>query len=69
MPKTPKATPAPRAAAKSAARNTDSGPSRVSRAGRGDLPAEKAAQTHDLVAAMPSNPNKAAEHGFDNGLQ
>ncbi|WP_427912728.1 catalase [Ramlibacter sp. MMS24-I3-19] len=69
MPKTPKAPPAPRAAAKSAARNTDSGPSRVSRAGQSDLPAEKAAQTQDLAAGMSSNPNKAAEHGFDNGLQ
>ncbi len=68
MPKNSKAPPAPRAAAKSAARNTDSGPARVSSAG-GDLPAEKAAQTEALAASMPSNPTKAAEHGFANGVK
>jgi catalase len=71
MPKSPKNTPsaAPkRAAAKSAARNTDSGPSRVA-AVEGDLPAEQAAQAQALAAAMPHNPTKAAEHGFANGVK
>jgi catalase len=69
MAKTPKNSPAsPKpAAAKSAARNTDSGPSRVAAAG-GDLPAEKAAQTEQLAAGMLANPTKPAEHGFANGL-
>ena len=57
-----------RTAAKSAARNTDSGPSRISPDTDGDLPAERAAQTQELVASMPQNPNKAAEHGFANGV-
>lgn len=56
------------AAAKSAARNTDSGPSRIPADGGGDLPARRAAEAEALVAAMPENPNKAAEHGFDNGV-
>jgi catalase len=70
MPKSPKNPPAPakRAAAKSAARNTDSGPGRVTNAAPGDAPAEKAAQTEALARAMPNNPNKAAEHGFANGI-
>ncbi|MDB5882633.1 MAG: katE, partial [Ramlibacter sp.] len=55
-------------AAKSAARNTDSGPGRVDPAGMGDLPAEKMAQVEALAAAMPFNPNKPGEHGFTNGL-
>ncbi len=61
------ASPAKKAAAKSASRNTDSGPSRVSGAA-GDLPAEKMAQVQALAASMPFNPNKAGEHGFQNGL-
>ncbi|NPC54217.1 catalase [Caenimonas soli] len=72
MPKTPKPnsniTPPKKAAAKSAARNTDSGPGRVRSAGAGDLPAEKMAQVEALAASMPYNPNKAGEHGFANGL-
>ena len=32
------------------------------------LQADKATQTNALVAAMPFNANKAAEHGFDNGV-
>ncbi len=32
------------------------------------LQADKASQTDALVAAMPFNANKAAEHGFDNGV-
>ena len=58
----------PQASAKSAARNTDSGPSRVGRDAPGDAPADKAAQTEALAAAMPDNPTKAAEHGFANGV-
>ncbi|AEG93116.1 catalase [Ramlibacter tataouinensis] len=57
-----------RTAAKAAARNTDSGPSRVA-AAAGDLAAEKMAQVEALSAAMPHNPTKAAEHGFANGLK
>jgi catalase len=71
MPKNPTNTsPAPRkrAAVKSASRNTDSGPSRIAGDASGDLPAEKAAQTEALVAAMPHNPNKPGEYGFANGL-
>ncbi|KQT11188.1 catalase [Ramlibacter sp. Leaf400] len=61
------AKPAKRAAAKSAARNTDSGPGDVSAAGS-DLPSTKMAQVQDLAASMPANPTKAAEHGFANGI-
>jgi catalase len=71
MPKTrppAPATPAKRAAAKSAARNTDSGPSRVAAPDPADLPARKAAETEALAAAMPYNPTKATEHGFANGV-
>jgi catalase len=67
MPKTPKA-PAKKAAAKSAARNTDSGPSRTASAGTRDVPAEQMAQVETLAAAMPHNPTKSFEHGFANGL-
>jgi len=69
MAKTPKNSPAsPKpAAAKSAARNTDSGPSEVA-AVDGDRPAEKAEQTDQLAASMPANPIKPAEHGFSNGV-
>jgi catalase len=69
MPKTPKPPTAAHkpAAAKAAARNTDSGPARAA-AAEGDAPSMKMAQADQLAAAMPSNPNKAAEHGFDNGL-
>jgi catalase len=71
MPKNPTNTsPAARkrAAVKSASRNTDSGPSRIAGDASGDMPAEKAAQTEALVAAMPHNPNKPGEYGFANGL-
>ena len=70
MPKSTKtpAKPAKRAAAKSAARNTDSGPSQVT-AAPFDANSRKAAQTQDLAAAMPNNPTKAAEHGFSNGTR
>src|SRR5512133_2988967 len=56
-----------RAAAKSAARNTDSGPGRVKR-GAADQPADKMAQVEALAAQMPDNPTKAAEHGFANAI-
>jgi catalase len=49
------------------ARNTDSGPSAVAAVG-GDALSVRAAQTEALAAARPYNPNKAGEHGFDNGL-
>src|SRR5512133_2014286 len=71
MPKSPKSAPVAtpkRTAAKSASRNTDSGPGRVGRDAPGDAPAEKAAQAQALAAAMPHNPTKPAEHGFANGL-
>ena len=55
-------------AAKAASRNTSGGPSRVSSSADGDLPAEKAAQTEALAAAIPYNVNKPAEHGFANSI-
>ena len=55
-------------AAKAASRNTDSGPAQLSPDAGGDLPTQKMADTQALAAAMPSNPTKAAEHGFANGL-
>ncbi|MES3000199.1 MAG: catalase [Pseudomonadota bacterium] len=54
--------------AKAAARNTDSGPARSGPAD-GDMLAQKMGQTNDLAAALPHNPNKAAEHGFANGMK
>jgi catalase len=68
MPKPPKATPPKKTAAKSAARNTDSGPARVAPVAPNDQPARKMAETQALAAAMPNNENKADEHGFDNGV-
>jgi catalase len=57
---------ASRSVPKAAARNTDSAPSRVASA---DDPASlKAVQTGQMAAGMPFNPNKAGEHGFDNGV-
>ncbi len=55
-------------AAKAAARNTDSGPAHMQPDAGADLPAEKMAQVEALVAAMPHNPTKPAEHGFANAL-
>jgi len=60
--------PAKRAAAKAAARNTDSGPSQLS-AALSDAASNKMAQVQDMVAAMPDNPTKPLEHGFANGLK
>ncbi|MGM9480266.1 catalase [Roseateles sp. NT4] len=54
------------AAAKAAARNTDSGPATPAVV-PDDPAAQRAAQTEAMAAAMPFNPNKAAEHGFANG--
>ncbi|KQW43242.1 MULTISPECIES: catalase [unclassified Roseateles] len=55
------------AAAKAAARNTDSGPANPMAASDGDFAARKMAETGEMAAAMPANPNKAAEHGAANG--
>ena len=52
---------------KAAARNTDSAPSAMGTGG-GDALAVQAVETNDLAAARPYNPNKAGEHGFDNGV-
>ena len=70
MPKSTKTPPKPakRAAARSAARNTDSGPSEIT-AALFDTQSKKLAQTEALAAAMPNNPTKPAEHGFANGVQ
>ena len=54
-------------AAKAAARNTDSGPASPAAPADGDAAARKMAETGAMAAAMPFNPNKAAEHGHDNG--
>lgn len=69
MPKTPKAPAPKKTAAKSAARNTDSGPSRVTPAATSDLPARQKADVQELAAAMDNSANKAAEHGFANGVR
>ena len=55
-------------AGKSAARNTDSGPSGASPGAPGDPAWEKASQTNQLAAAFPYNANKSAEHGARNGM-
>ena len=56
----------PKSASKSAARNTASGPSTIRP--ESDPASRKMAEVQLLVAAMPSNPNKASEHGFANGV-
>ncbi|MCV2351809.1 catalase [Paucibacter sp. Y2R2-4] len=69
MPKTPKLAAAPPALASSAAPATF--PVRKKRplaALSPDPIAQQLAQTQTLVAGMPFNPNKAAEHGFERGL-
>ena len=50
-------------ASKASARNTDSGPAHAGGAPDGDLPAQRAADTNALAAAMPANLNKPLEHG------
>jgi catalase len=56
------------AAAKSAARNTDSGPAHPEPAAGNDIHVQKMADTQAMAAAMPFNAAKEAEHGFHNGL-
>lgn len=68
MPKSPK-TPPKNVPARAAARNTDSGPGRGAPPDADDAPVRKAADSEALAAAMPHNPTKAAEHGFENGLR
>jgi len=66
MPKSTRPAAASKAAGAAAARNSDSGPSKTV---PGDDPAAvKAFQADELARAMPHNPNKAAEHGFEQGL-
>src|SRR4051812_3571178 len=70
MPKTPNApAPARKAAAKAAARNTDSGPSKVAPDSGGDLAARKMAEVQQLAAAMDNSEAKEAEHGFAAGVR
>ncbi len=56
------------AAAKAAARNTDSGPSKAAVTDANDPAVQKMVQTGDMAAAMPFNANKKSEHGFQNGI-
>lgn len=49
-----------------AARNTDSAPSVLGTPS--DAASAKAQETHELAEALPDNPIKASEHGFENGL-
>jgi catalase len=65
-PRKPSAGSKPKSAAKAAARNTDSGPARALPPAD-DAAVRKMAETGDMAAAMPFNPNKAAEHGQQNG--
>jgi catalase len=75
MPKTPAGASGSRdpqkakTAAKAAARTTDSGPVSIDGAAASDVATQKMAQVQSLVASMPSNPNKAAEHGFANAVK
>ncbi|VWX61302.1 hydroperoxidase HPII(III) (catalase) [Burkholderiales bacterium 8X] len=68
MPKKTNNTAVPTAAARAAARNSDSGPAQPApaAAGKGDLPLKKMVDTQALAAAMPANPNKPAEYGEAN---
>ena len=71
MPKTPKApAPASKAATRSASRNTDSAAAKLppDSAGAGDPAARKMAEVQQMAAAMDNHETKAAEHGFDNGV-
>jgi catalase len=71
MPKNSKpAAPAKKAPARAAARNTDSGPSRIDPgAAPEDLPARQKAETQATSAAMDNSAQKAAEHGFAQGVK
>jgi len=53
---------------KAAARNTDSAPSTPAPGSERDAALQKAADTQAMAAAMPFNATKAAEHGFENGV-
>ncbi len=69
----PKSTQADAAAAKeiaarSAARNTDSGPAVLDPGLTSDVTVLKAAHTDELAAGMPFNATKPLEYGFDNAL-
>ena len=70
-PSSPPVDPVAANTAKAAARNTDSGPAHPAPPGAapGDLPAQKAADTQALAAAMPANTNKPLEHGEANALK
>jgi catalase len=57
-----------KAAAKSAARNTGSGPGRVSGAAPDDPAAHKMSEVQALAAGFPHNANKPLEHGASNGM-
>jgi len=54
--------------AKGAVVNTDSGATKVSPDSGGDVHVEKMIHTESLVAAMPFNSTKPAEHGFANAI-
>ena len=57
-------------AARSAARNTDSGPAKPAapESVRGDALAQKAADTQATAAGCPFNANTPLEHGYDNAV-
>ena len=55
-------------AAKAAALNTDSGPATLPPDSGGDIHVQKMLDTEVLVAAMPFNMTKPAEHGFANAI-
>ena len=56
------------AGAQDPARNTDSVAAKASLDSGGDVHVEKLMQTEALVAAMPFNATKSAEHGFANAI-
>ena len=56
------------ATAKAAAHQTDSAPSATAPDLSNDPAVQKMVQTNNLAASMPLSPNKAFEHGFENGL-
>ena len=55
-------------AAKTAARNTNSGPATSAPDAGSDIHVQKMLDTQALVAAMPFNKTKPAEHGFSNAI-
>ena len=56
------------ATAKAAAHQIDSAPFAIAPDLSNDPAVQKMVQTNNLAASMPSNSNKALEHGFENGL-